>query len=89
MNFSHALSISRASFAARLASALVFSMQIPEGSALVYVLGQGDESSNLSALSNWVEKELCEMDDDNLTDPLPVLIGNLERTLSAVQEFMA
>ena len=89
MNFSHALSISRTSFAARLASALVLSMQIPEGSALVCILGQGDESSNLSALSNWVEKELCKMDEDNLIDPLPVLIGNLERTLNAVQELMA
>jgi hypothetical protein len=89
MNFSHSLSISRASFSARLASALAFSMQIPEGSTLVCVLGQGDESSNLSALSNWVEKELCEMDDDNLNDPLPVLIGNLERTLNSAQERMA
>lgn len=89
MNFSHSPFISRKSFANRLASALAFSMQIPEGTALVCILGAGDESSNLSALTSWVEKELSEMDEDHLNDPLPILLESLERTLISVQEVTA
>jgi len=87
--FSQTLFISRKSFANRLASALVFTMQIPEGTSLVYLLGEGDESSNLSALTFWVEKELSDMDESHLNDPLPMLLGRLERTLISAQEVMS
>lgn len=89
MNHSQLLSISRKSFANRLASALAFSMQIPNGNHLVAVLGAGDESSNLAALTNWVENELWLMDDENLQDPLPALLNSLERVLTSAQELFA
>lgn len=89
MNYSQPLSISRKSFATRLASALAFSMQIPDGNHLVCVLGDGDENSNLTALTHWVENELWLMDDENLQDPLPALVGNLERLLMSAQEEFA
>lgn len=89
MNYSQPFSISRKSFASRLASALAFSMQIPDGNHLVCVLGEGAESCNLAALTNWVEKELCLMDDENLQDPLPTLLGGLERLLISAQEDFA
>ena len=89
MNHSQPFSISRKSFAARLASALAFSMQIPGGNHLVCVLGEGDESSNLAALTRWVENELWLMDDESLQDPLPALLGSLERLLVSAQEDFA
>lgn len=89
MNYSQPFSISRKTLATRLASALAFSMQIPDGTHLVAVLGEGDESSNLSALTHWVENELWLLDDESLQDPLPVLLSSLERRLIAVQEDFA
>tara|TARA_R110001599_G_scaffold286461_2_gene488969 strand:+ start:3972 stop:4241 length:270 start_codon:yes stop_codon:yes gene_type:complete len=89
MNYSQSFSISRKSFATRLASALAFSMQIPDGNHLVCVLGEGDESSNLTALTHWVENELWLMDEENLQDPLPALVGSLERLLISAQEDFA
>lgn len=89
MNHSQPFSISRKSFANRLASALAFSMQIPDGNHLVAVLGEGDESSNLAALTHWVENEMWLMDDEALQDPLPQLLNNLERLLHSAQEDFA
>ena len=89
MNHSQLFSISRKSFANRLAGALAFSMQIPDGTHLVAVLGEGNEYSNLAALTNWVENQLCLMDDENLQDPLPTLLGGLERLLISAQEDFA
>jgi len=89
MKHSQLFSISRKSFASRLAGALAFSMQIPDGTHLVAVLGEGDENSNLAALTNWVENQLCLMDDENLQDPLPSLLAGLERLLISAQEDFA
>ena len=89
MNHSQRFSISRKAFATRLASALAFSMQVPDGNHLVCVLGEGDESSNLSALTHWVENELWLMDDEALQDPLPQLLNNLERLLHSTKEGFA
>lgn len=89
MNHSPLFSVSRKSFASRLASALAFSMQIPDGTHLVAVLGEGDESSNLAALTHWVENEMWLMDDEALQDPLPQLLNNLERLLHSAQENFA
>ncbi|WP_372972196.1 hypothetical protein [Marinobacter sp.] len=89
MNHSQLFSISRKSFASRLASALAFSMQIPDGTHLVAVLGEGDECSNLAALTHWVENEMWLMDDEALQDPLPQLLNNLERLLHSAQEDFA
>lgn len=89
MNYSQPFSISRKTLATRLASALAFSMQIPDGTHLVAVLGEGDESSNLSALTHWVENELWLLDDESLQDPLPALLSSLERRLIAAQEDFA
>lgn len=89
MNHSPLFSVSRKAFASRLASALAFSMQIPDGTHLVAVLGEGDESSNLAALTHWVENEMWLMDDEALQDPLPQLLNNLERLLQSAQEDLA
>lgn len=83
---SQSLSIGRRAVANRLASALAVTMQIPQGTALVYILGNGDESSNTAALASWVEAELSKMDFENQQDPLTYLIAQLERELLFIQE---
>ncbi|MBZ2170260.1 hypothetical protein [Marinobacter sp. F4216] len=89
MNQSHTFSISRKAFAHRLAGALAFSLCIPEGNNLVYLLGDGDESSNLVALTHWVENELSLMHSEARQDPLPELLKRLERLLVTTQEAFA
>jgi|GEM_PF-2465747 len=83
---SHSLSISRRAVANRLASALAVTMQIPQGTALVYILGNGDESSNTAALASWVETKLSQLDFEDQQDPLTYLIAQLERELLSFQE---
>jgi hypothetical protein len=82
----HSLFISRRAVANRLAGALAVTMQIPHGTALVCILGNGDESPNTSALANWVEAELSQMDFEDQQDPLTYLIARLERQLLSIQE---
>ena len=41
--------------AKRIASSINLMAQLPDGDSLVYVLGTGNETSNIEALANWVE----------------------------------
>jgi hypothetical protein len=82
----HTLSISRRSVANRLAGALAVTMQIPDGTEFICLLGHGDESSNLAALATWVEDQLDQIDCDGMRDPLTYLIACLERELLSIQE---
>ncbi len=85
----HSLFISRRSVATRLAGALAVTMQIPDGTELICLLGHGDESTNIAALANWVENELSQIDCEGLRDPLTYLIARLERELLSIQGDMA
>lgn len=44
--------------ALQIASSINLVAQLPEGDALIHILGNGDESSNLEALSNWVRGQV-------------------------------
>lgn len=82
----NSLFISRRAVATRLAGALAVTMQIPTGTELVCILGNGNESTNTAALATWVEKELSQMDFEDQQDPLTHLIAQLERALLSIQE---
>lgn len=47
-----------------LAESLSLIARIPDGKQLVCILGKGDESNNLEALSTWINNELkiCTLD---------------------------
>jgi len=47
-----------------LAESLSLITRIPDGKQLVCILGKGDESNNLEALSTWINNELkiCTLD---------------------------
>ena len=68
--------------ASRLAASLQLLMQIPSGVALVAILGQGDEYSNVDALTSWVARQLPHLDELTQDDPLDILVGRLEYVLS-------
>lgn len=42
----------------RLANAMQQALLIPEGDALVFIIGKGTEDSNLEALETWVKEAL-------------------------------
>lgn len=66
----------------RLAKAMQHAMQIPEGDALVFLIGKGDERSNLEALETWVRETLCTLEDDCGLAMLPFLLDRLELTMN-------
>lgn len=66
----------------RLARAMQAALQIPEGDALVFVIGHGTESSNLSALETWVRETLPQFEEECSRAALPHLLERLERTLN-------
>ena len=41
--------------ALQIASSINLVAQLPDGDALVHILGAGDETSNLEALSKWIQ----------------------------------
>ena len=66
----------------RLAQAMQVAMHIPDGDALVFLIGKGNERSNLDALETWVKETLPAFDDEYGKVVLPFLIDRLEQTLS-------
>ncbi len=66
----------------RLAYAMQVALQIPDGDALVFVIGQGTESSNLAALETWVRETLPQLEEECGRAVLPFLLERLERTLN-------
>ncbi len=53
----------------QIAASVNLMAQLPNGNALVQVLGYGNESSNLEALSHWIESQ-----EDLLTIQKPVFL---------------
>jgi hypothetical protein len=66
----------------RLAKAMQYAMQIPEGDALVFLIGKGNEHSNLEALETWVRETLCTLEDECGVAMLPFLLDRLEQIMS-------
>ena len=65
----------------RLACAMQVALQIPEGDALVFLIGQGSENSNLSALETWIREMLPQLEEECGKAVLPFLLSRLESTI--------
>jgi hypothetical protein len=65
----------------RLACAMQVALQIPEGDALVFLIGQGSENSNLSALETWIREMLPQLEEECGKAVLPFLLSQLESTI--------
>lgn len=66
----------------RLAEAMQRAMMIPEGDEFVFLIGSGNESSNLEALETWVKESLDAFEDDLALAVLPLLLIRLEQTIN-------
>ena len=72
----------------RLAKTLTYALQIQESrDELVWVVGDGNEVTNLGAITSWVRRSLNEPDIDVATRILPLLIDRLEKELEDVLQF--
>lgn len=72
----------------RLAKTLTYALQIQESrDELVWVVGDGNEVTNLDAITSWVRRSLNEPDIDVATRILPLLIDRLEKELEDVLQF--
>ena len=72
----------------RLAKTLTYALQIQESrDELVRVVGDGNEVTNLDAITSWVRRSLNEPDIDVATRILPLLIDRLEKELEDVLQF--
>lgn len=66
----------------RIANALEATFQIPPGSHLVWVLGDGSERNNREALCTWTRRELRRIDRDVAARRVPELADRLHRQLT-------
>lgn len=57
-------------------------MQIPEGDALVFLIGNGNEHSNLEAIETFVKETVLTLEDEYGVIMLPLLLDRLEQTLN-------
>ncbi|WP_206477965.1 hypothetical protein [Halomonas sp. KRD171] len=70
----------------RLAESLAAATSLASGSALVMWLGDGQENSNLDALTTWVGRTLQQLGLDANRQAIPRLLAELERTLWAWED---
>lgn len=71
----------------RLAKTLAYALQIQEGrDELVWLVGAGDEVTNLDAITSWVRRSLNEPDIEFATRILPLLLDRLEKELNRAFE---
>jgi len=68
----------------RLAEALIFSMQIPEGIQLVAIIGSGDEEDNQAAMKTWVHKNIEALEEETGKALLPILQDRLSLSLEQI-----
>ena len=66
----------------RLAKAMQHAMQIPEGDALVFLIGNGNEHSNLEAIETFVKETVLTLEDEYGVIMWPLLLDRLEQTLN-------
>ena len=64
-----------------LCEKVILAMRIPVGTNLVWILGQGNESTNHEALRSWMHSVLLQPDHDIACYLLPVMIQRLQQQL--------
>jgi len=72
----------------QIASSLILMAQLPDGDALVQVLGNGNESSNEEALGHWVEGQEDLLTIDKPDFMVEQLIHRLHNKLDAFNSFL-
>ena len=74
--------------AQQIANSINMVAQLPEGDALVHILGDGDESSNIEALSHWVQMQIDLLSIDKADYMIEKLVHRLHNKLSGFNSFL-
>ena len=74
--------------AQQIANSINLLAQLPEGDALVQVLGDGSENSNVEALKHWVEGQEDLLTIEKPNDMVEQLIHRLHNKLDAFNSFL-
>lgn len=70
------------SYARKLAASLMWTLEIQEGLALVYIIGHGDEYSNQRAIESWLVTHYSEEEVHAMASPLNTLESALVRHIN-------
>lgn len=69
----------------QLAKAVALLIHLPEGDALVPLLGNGGERSNLEALDAWIKRRYAEVAERSFGNQVAALAGRLTTELYDLQ----
>lgn len=72
----------------QIANSITLMAQLPEGDALVHLLGDGTESSNLEALGHWIEGQEDLLDIEIPSHMVEQMIHRLHNQLDAFNSFL-
>jgi len=72
----------------QIANSITLITQMPDGDALVHILGNGDESTNIDALSHWVQSQVDLLSIVKADYMLEKLVQRLHNRLSGFNSFL-
>jgi len=72
----------------QIANSINLLAQLPQGDALVHVLGDGSESSNIEALGHWVEDQDDLLEVEKPDHMIEQLIHRLHNKLDTFNSFL-
>lgn len=74
--------------AQQIANSINMVAQLPDGDALVHILGDGDENSNIEALSHWVQMQIDLLSIEKADYMLEKLVHRLHNKLAGFNSFL-
>ena len=74
--------------AQQIANSINMVAQLPDGDALVHILGDGNENSNIEALSHWVQMQVDLFSISQADYMLEQLVHRLHNKLAGFNSFL-
>jgi len=74
--------------ALQIANSINLIAKMPDGDALVHILGNGDESTNIDALSHWIQSQVDLLSIEKADYMLEKLVHRLHNRLSGFNSFL-
>ena len=74
--------------AQQIANSINMVAQLPEGDALVHILGDGNEATNIEALSHWIQMQVDLLSIEKADYMLEQLVHRLHNKLAGFNSFL-
>jgi len=74
--------------AQQIANSINMVTQLPEGDALVHILGDGNEVTNIEALSHWIQMQVDLLNIEKADYMLEQLVHRLHNKLAGFNSFL-